>query len=87
MSFETWLAAARIADDPEGDFIQDARDDDTVPDTLSSAEELRAYLKSKGACPEALAVVPYVWRRYRRWQVKRGRFTERNPEPPSSPRP
>jgi uncharacterized protein YozE (UPF0346 family) len=65
--FNTWLATARATDDPEGDVIEDARGDPTFPATITDMEALHGYLAFKGACPEALAIVPQVWRRYARW--------------------
>lgn len=62
-----WLAAARATDDPAGDLIGDMRGDLTIPHLFASIEDMRGYLRCRGACVEALAAVPTVWRRYRRW--------------------
>jgi uncharacterized protein YozE (UPF0346 family) len=72
MSFAEWLAVARITDDPEGDFVEDARRDPTFPEDFPDAEAVRWYLRRHGACREALAVVPRVWRRYQAWLERRG---------------
>jgi hypothetical protein len=68
MSVRAWLQSARIAETPEGDLIADMRVDPGLPDHFPSIGSMRGYLETKGACREALAVVPGVWRRYRRWQ-------------------
>lgn len=66
-----WLTRARITDDPEGDLIEDMRSDMRlgvpIPRLFANAEEMHCYLVSRGACSEALACVPRVWRRYRQW--------------------
>ncbi len=66
-----WLSKARITDDPEGDLIKDMRHDadstGTEPPLFPNIDAMRGYLRSKGACHEALQVVPGVWRRYKRW--------------------
>jgi hypothetical protein len=54
MSFRAWLAVARVTDDPEGDFVEDAK-------------ALKDYVRGKGACREAVRTVPRVWRRYEQW--------------------
>jgi hypothetical protein len=66
-----FLARAHITDNPEGDLIADMRSElrrgADMPEIFHSQRELQAYLSGKGACPEALAAVPGVWQRYRRW--------------------
>lgn len=66
-----WLSRARITDDPEGDLIADMRAElrrgADIPGLFPNVAAMRAYLRSRGACPEALAAVPGVWRRYRKW--------------------
>jgi hypothetical protein len=64
---KNWLAATRVTDDPMGDLITDMRSDPDIPHLFKNIDALRDYLRSKGACREALAVVPRVWRRYRDW--------------------
>jgi hypothetical protein len=71
-TFGAWLAAARVTNDPEGDFVADARRDPTFPETITSMRAMRGYLLRKGACREALAVVPGVWRRYEQWLNRMG---------------
>jgi hypothetical protein len=71
-----WLAHARITNDPEGDLVADMRRElrrgADMPPVFHNRQELRSYLHSKGACAEALAVVPGVWRRYRAWLDRNG---------------
>ncbi len=66
-----WLALARATDDPEGDLIADMRAElrrgADLPAVFSNKAEMLNYLRSRGACREALAAVPGVWRRYRNW--------------------
>ena len=73
MFVRVWLEAARITCDPQGDVIADMRDDPDVPALFVNIKEMRHYLHSKGARPEALAAVPGVWRRYTSW-LKRHPF-------------
>jgi hypothetical protein len=66
-----WLSRARATDDPEGDLIADMRSElrrgVDVPALFPNMASMRHYLRDRGACPEALAAVPGVWRRYRSW--------------------
>ena len=62
-----WLSQARVTDTPYGDMIADMRRCTDLPPLFRSLDHLRFYLRSKGACPEALALAPLVWRKYRRW--------------------
>lgn len=64
---KAWLAVAKRSDDPEGDLIADMARDPNIPILFHNIESMRAYLHDKGACREAIAAVPRVWRRYRRW--------------------
>lgn len=64
-----WLRCAPITDDPEGDFVADARRDPDFPKSVDGPHQLRAYLRSKGACPEAIEAVPDVWWRYVQWRA------------------
>jgi hypothetical protein len=65
---KNWLASTRITDDPMGDLIADMRTDPGIPPLFKNIDAMRDYLRSKGACREALAIVPRVWRRYQSWQ-------------------
>ena len=56
---------APITDDPEGDFIGDARRDRGFPD-VRSWSELKGYLRTRGACREAIVAARAIWRQYRR---------------------
>ena len=64
---QSWLMAARITDDPEGDLIDDMRRDKNLPRLFSNVGDMRSYLIQMRACQGALDTVPRVWRRYRRW--------------------
>src|SRR6266446_5954487 len=62
-----WVAKARITDDPAGDLIADMRRDPALPGLFPNIQAMRDHLRRRGACREALAAVPVVWRRYRNW--------------------
>jgi YozE SAM-like fold len=59
---KNWLASARITDDPMGDLIADMRRDPNIPSLFKNIDAMRDYLRTKGACREAIAVVPKLWR-------------------------
>lgn len=58
-----WALAARITDDPIGDLIGDLRHDRDLPFLFRNIDAMRAHLRNRGACREALAAVPSAWRR------------------------
>jgi hypothetical protein len=62
-----WLRRARITDDPVGEVIANMRRDPDVPPLFQHINEVRSYLRRKGASTEALAAVPILWRRYLNW--------------------
>lgn len=64
MTFREYIAVRRIGDNPQGDFIEDARHDRHFPD-VQSWRELRSYLENRGACAEAVAAGRLVWQTYR----------------------
>lgn len=67
----TWLASARVTDDPAGDLIADMRrEQETMPSIFKNIREMRAYLVSRRACPDAMEAVPAVWRRYSSWLMR-----------------
>jgi hypothetical protein len=69
-TFNDWLKRAIATKDPPGDFIKDARTDDTMP-AIRTQAELRNHLVFKHrACPEALATIPEVWARFQKWRNK-----------------
>jgi hypothetical protein len=68
MSVKLWVQSARVTGSPEGDLVADMRGDSGLPELFPNIGAMRRYLENKGACQEALAAVPGVWRRYRRWQ-------------------
>jgi hypothetical protein len=69
-SVKEWLRQVRNPDGPEGDLIADMRKDETVPALFRNIREMRLHLQSRGACQEAIAAVPRVWRRYSRWLMR-----------------
>jgi hypothetical protein len=62
-----WLDASRITDNIAGDVIADMRRDSNLPELFHNYREMRAYLRDRGACLEAMEALPEVWRRYRNW--------------------
>ena len=70
-TFKVWLAAAHVTNDPVGDFISDARQDAQLPETFTSAAQLRAYMRTRHASLEVLATVPAIWRRFELWRDQR----------------
>ena len=66
-----WLTRSRITDTPVGDLIADMRGElcrgIEPPRLFANCEEMRRYVRGRGACPEALAAVPGMWRRYCAW--------------------
>jgi hypothetical protein len=49
------------------DLVYDLKYDNTLPPTFNSLDQFRWYLRSQGACYEAMRLAPAVWKRYRRW--------------------
>ena len=85
MSFRQYVARRRIADNPQGDFVTDARQDPTLPDAKSWAE-LRRYLRDRDAYLGAITAAHSVWRDYQakqRWEEtkdpRRWRITTAKP--------
>ena len=67
MSFKEYIAKRQARDNPQGDFVRDARSSADLPDAESWAE-LRSYLNRKWACDEAIDAARLVWQSY---QAKR----------------
>lgn len=63
MSFRNYLAKREASDTPAGNFIADARADRVLPDA-ASWQELKAHLRQRGACMEAMATARVVWNGY-----------------------
>jgi hypothetical protein len=63
MSFREYIARRRITKTPAGDFTEDARSDDRLPDA-TSWEELEAYLRERRACHEIVEAARQVWNGY-----------------------
>lgn len=64
MTFREYIAHRRKGDNPQGDFIGDARRDPRFPD-VQSWPDLRLHLASRGACEEVVAAARLVWQGYR----------------------
>lgn len=62
-SFRAYVQNATVTDDPEGDFVRDAKADRGLPDAQSWAE-LRDYLKTRGAVRNAIKAALHVWQAY-----------------------
>jgi hypothetical protein len=62
-----FLARARKTNDAVGDLIADMGRDPNIPPMFPNIKSLRAYLRERNACEQALEAVPGFWRRYRRW--------------------
>jgi len=70
MSFSDFLKQAKVTDNPTGDLIGDLKLDRTRPDDFASPARLRGHMHLRSACPEALRMVPAVWKRYQRWVAR-----------------
>lgn len=64
MTFRDYIARRRRGDNPQGDFVEDARRDPRFPD-VQSWLDLKHYLQSRGACEEAVVAARAVWQGYR----------------------
>ncbi len=64
MTFRDYIAQRRCGDNPQGDFVEDARRDRNFPD-VQSWPELKSYLLGKRACEEAVEAAHTVWQGYR----------------------
>jgi len=64
VSFKDYIKGRRRTDTPQGDFVDDARDDRNLPDAKSWSE-LENYLLNRRAIPDAIAAARLVWRQYR----------------------
>jgi YozE SAM-like fold len=73
--FRTFIQTARASNNPRGDFIGDAKDDDGLPNA-TTWEELESYLHGCRACHEAIDAGKVVWDEFKRWRphdFRRGR--------------
>src|SRR6187455_147076 len=68
--FKDFVRHARVTHNPAGDLIADMKADRELPDTFAGRERLETYLVLRGACDDAMALVPQVWRRYRSWLAR-----------------
>lgn len=64
MTFREYIANRQCRDNPQGDFVEDARRDPRFPD-VQSWPDLKLYLARRGACEEAVAAARIVWQGYR----------------------
>lgn len=65
MTFPEYIAKRRAGRNPTGDFVRDARADDTFPN-CSTWQELERYLERCHACAPAIEAGRTVWRSYLR---------------------
>lgn len=66
ISFRHWLKSMPLRKTPagpEGDFIEDAKGDWRFPN-VKSWDDLRSYLRDRGACPESIQAAAAVWNHY-----------------------
>jgi hypothetical protein len=71
LGFDAYLRSAQVTDYPVGNLIADLqRDLRLKPAEISDQATLAHHVRCNwpGACPEAVAAVPMVWRRYLAWQ-------------------
>ena len=65
-TFAQYIRAVRATDDPRGDFIADAKAEakaGRLP-RIQCWEALRAHLRMRRACPEAVRAAAAVWDEY-----------------------
>lgn len=73
LTVSAWLQCCRNSNFVwGGDLIADMRNDRDLPQ-FSGHGEMRAYLRRRGACEEALEQSTVVWRRYRTWRARHQR--------------
>lgn len=63
MTFNEFIAACPVPDNPQGDFINDARADIRMP-LINSAAQLESHIRLAGGCFEAVEAGKLVWRAY-----------------------
>lgn len=63
MRFKEYVAARQVRDNPQGDFIEDARRDKRMPD-VESWPELRSYLTRRGGDDDVIDAARLVWVAY-----------------------
>lgn len=72
MTFKEYIAVRQARDNPQGDFVEDARRDKRMPD-VSSWADLRSYLERRGVDDAVLEAAHLVWAAYRA-RVRSGAF-------------
>lgn len=65
-----WLDQAKPSYDPPGDLIVLMKEDPNIPERFTSKQELRSYLRVRGASFDALSGIHNVWKRYSDWARK-----------------
>jgi cytochrome c553 len=68
-SFGAFLDATKAHRSPAGDFVKDARTDNTLRhfDAANNWKDVQNHLCACGACHEAHEAGKAVWSRYRAW--------------------
>ena len=64
MTFKEYLANRVARENPQGDFVRDARADRQLPD-VATWPELHSYLRSIRAGSETIEAGRLVWQSYR----------------------
>jgi hypothetical protein len=63
-SFRAWAKKAKITNDAVGDFIADARRDESFPKQVKTVAGLKRYLRARDACDNAIEAAEKVWSGY-----------------------
>lgn len=63
MTFKEYLSKRRITNTPQGDFTEDARRDEKMPD-VQTWDELKSYVRFKTRHPDAMQAARLVWQGY-----------------------
>jgi hypothetical protein len=69
MTFRKFLKSRKVTDNPRGDFIFDACQDECL-DAIQSKEQLVTYLRRKSVCSEAIKEARILWNAYEKRKVK-----------------
>lgn len=68
--FRRYLRECRAGENPIGDFVRDSRRVRDLPN-VETVDELLAFMRSRGACREAVSAARACWRRYLPWLRRR----------------
>lgn len=66
MTFKSYINQRRNTRGSAGDFVRDAKNDDTFPDQMVSWQDIKSYLVSQRAIPDAIKAGHQVWVSYAR---------------------